>query len=281
MTFISMCAIMYTSNAGGLVRKRGKGMKKTIRLLCNLMCLFTILVFVFTGCNVTPVFVVKTEPTFKGMFMSVSSNVEVPADFNVSVETETEAESIEAVEDKENNGNTDNNGNHYGWYKDDDGDGKVDEDSQEQLCNVSQNQDVYFYICLNNPDKNEIRSIKIAGQTYTSDMFEANSTDEVKIVKYNVGDASGVVEYTLEEVTYFNGSVVKNIAINGNKTAKASIKAEHTVKAIVNNIELRDSGKEAFFDITILDETGLIAKSNGSITLTVPFVSYLFGSAES
>ncbi|MBQ7391127.1 MAG: hypothetical protein IJV73_00425, partial [Clostridia bacterium] len=168
-----------------------------------------------------------------------------------------------------NNGNTDNNGNHYGWYKDDDGDGKVDETSEQQLCAVSQNQDVYFYIGFSNPDKAEIRSIKVGGKTYTSDMFEANSTDDVKIVKYNVGTVGGLVEYVLEEVKYFDGNEEKNVVIEGNNTAKASIKVENAVKAIVNNIELRDGGKEALFDITIIDEFGLIASCNGDIKIIV------------
>ena len=269
-------------------------MKKTVKLLCGLLCLVTALVFIFTGCNVTfvpvtPTNPTKAAPTYKGMFMSVSANVEIPADSDASVEEETEAENAEEgnkdkdkdknkekdkdkdkdKDDKENNGNADNNGNHYGWYKDDDGDGKVDETSEQQLCAVSQNQDVYFYIGFSNPDKAEIRSIKVGGKTYTSDMFEANSTDDVKIVKYNVGTAGGLVEYVLEEVKYFDGNEEKNVVIEGNNTAKASIKVENAVKAIVNNIELRDGGKEVFFDITIIDEFGLIASCNGDIKIIV------------
>ena len=254
-------------------------MKKTTRLLSSLICLFTILVFVFTGCNVsftpvTPNNPTKAAPVYKGMFMSTSANVEIPADAEVSVEEETSVENAEEGnkeknKDKENNGNTDNNGNHTGWYKDDNGDGKVEESSQEQLCYISQNQDVYFYIGISNPDKAEIRSIKVGGKTYTSDMFEANSTDEVKVVKYNVGIAGGMVEYTLEEIKYFDGNEEKNVAIEGNNTAKAAIKVENAVKAIVTNIELKDSGKEAVFNVTVTDEFGLIALSNGNIKITV------------
>ena len=254
-------------------------MKKTTRLLSSLICLFTVLVFVFTGCNVsftpiTPSNPTKAAPVYKGMFMSTSANVEIPADAEVSVEEETLVENVEEGnkeknKDKENNGNTDNNGNHTGWYKDDNGDGKVEESSQEQLCYISQNQDVYFYIGISNPDKAEIRSIKVGGKTYTSDMFEANSTDEVKVVKYNVGIAGGMVEYTLEEIKYFDGNEEKNVAIEGNNTAKAAIKVENAVKAIVTNIELKDSGKEAVFNVTVTDEFGLIALSNGNIKITV------------
>ena len=258
-------------------------MKKTLKLLCGIICLLSVVLITLSGCDMGNLFdrsvnVPKGDgftPVYYGMLMSTSPDVEIPPVSYEDVVKENAGNNgnhngwyKKPDKDKENNGNTDNNGNHYGWYKDDNGDGKLDEDFQQQLCYLSQNQDVYFYVGIGNPAQLEIVSIQINGKTYTSDMFEANSTNEVKILKHNVGNAGGIVEYTIEEIKYSDGTEVKDVVLAGNKTARAGIKVENAVTAIVNNIELRDSGKEIFFDITIADDYSLIANSNGVITVT-------------
>ena len=259
-------------------------MKKTLKLLCGIICLLSVVLITLSGCDMGNLFdgsvnVPKGDgftPVYYGMLMSTSPDVEIPPVSYEDVVKENAGNNgnhngwyKKPDKDKENNGNTDNNGNHYGWYKDDNGDGKLDEDFQQQLCYLSQNQDVYFYVGIGNPAQLEIVSIQINGKTYTSDMFEANSTNEVKILKHNVGNAGGIVEYTIEEIKYSDGTEVKDVVLAGNKTARAGIKVENAVTATVNNIELRDSGKEIFFDITIADDYSLIANSNGVITVTV------------
>ena len=258
-------------------------MKKTLKLLCGIICLLSVVLITLSGCDMGNLFdrsvnVPKGDgftPVYYGMLMSTSPDVEIPPVSYEDVVKENAGNNgnhngwyKKPDKDKENNGNTDNNGNHYGWYKDDNGDGKLDEDFQQQLCYLSQNQDVYFYVGIGNPAQLEIVSIQINGKTYTSDMFEANSTNEVKILKHNVGNAGGIVEYTIEEIKYSDGTEVKDVVLAGNKTARAGIKVENAVTATVNNIELRDSGKEIFFDITIADDYSLIANSNGVITVT-------------
>ena len=259
-------------------------MKKTLKMLCGIICLLSVVLITLSGCDMGNLFdgsvnVPKGDgftPVYYGMLMSTSPDVEIPPVSYEDVVKENAGNNgnhngwyKKPDKDKENNGNTDNNGNHYGWYKDDNGDGKLDEDFQQQLCYLSQNQDVYFYVGIGNPAQLEIVSIQINGKTYTSDMFEANSTNEVKILKHNVGNAGGIVEYTIEEIKYSDGTEVKDVVLAGNKTARAGIKVENAVTATVNNIELRDSGKEIFFDITIADDYSLIANSNGVITVTV------------
>ena len=181
-------------------------MKKNLKRLCGFMCLLSVIVFVLSGCDIQnmfggPVEVPKEDgvtPVYYGMLMSTSPSVEIPSvSYEEAAKGNTNNNGNHNGWYKDNNGN---NGNHYGWYKDDNGDGKLDDDFQQQICYVSQNQDVYFYVGIGNPAGLQIVSIKINGKTYTSDMFEKNSTNEVKILKYNVGNAHGIVEYTIEEI---------------------------------------------------------------------------------
>ena len=240
-------------------------MKKTLKMLFGILCLLSIVLITLSGCDMQnsfggPVDVSKGDgvtPVYYGMLLFDSADVEIP-----------EVNYVDDLSDKKNNGNTENNGNHYGWYKDNDGIIKPIHDEQKPLY-VSKNQDVYAYVGISNPSEFAIVSFVINGQTFTSDMFDVRSTNEVKIVKLNVGEAQGIVDYTISEMKYADGEDIKNATMLGNATAKAAVKAENSVTATVNKIELRDSGKEAFFDITITDEFGLIASCNGNIKIIV------------
>ena len=183
-------------------------MKKTLKLLCGILCLLSVLLITLSSCDLQNLFGVSVDvskgdgvtPIYYGVLLFDSPDVEIP-----------EVNYVDGSSNKKNNGNTDNNGNHYGWYKDTDGVIKPMSDEQQKPCYVSQNQDVYFYVGISNPAELEIRSITIGGKTYTSDMFEANSTNEVKVLKYNVGNAVGIVEYTVEEIKYFDGKEIKSV----------------------------------------------------------------------
>ena len=227
-------------------------MKKAIKLLCGIMCLFMVMTVLLTGCDFGNVDVAHGKdqtPVYYGMLLFDSSDVKIPE--------------VNYVDETSNSSD-----NQYGWYKDNDGLVRPIHDKQEPLY-VSQNQDVYAYVGISNPSEFQIVSFVINGQTFTSDMFDARSTNEVKIVKLNVGNARGIVEYTVSDIKYADGKEIKNVYMLGDPVAKASVKAENQITATVNKIELKDSGKEIFFDITITDEYGLIASGKGNVKLLV------------
>ena len=263
-------------------------MKKTQKMFYSLICLFAAMMIVLSGCDMFggPVFREpedeKTIPVYHGMVMSTSADIEIPSNFyeddsveeTTTVSEEKDKPGIGKPEkDKANegkgkeNGNTDNNGNHNGWYKDDNGDGKLEASTEQQLCYVSKNQDVYFYVCIANPAQRQILSITLNGKVYTSDMFEERSTSEVKILKYNVGDASGIVGYTIDEIKYVYDQETKTAILKGERTVKAGIKTEGQVTATVTKVDVAD--KSVSFDITISDTYGLIAHSNGSAKIVL------------
>ncbi len=260
-------------------------MKKTLRALCVSMCLLSIFAFILSGCNIELPFLNnnstntqsnKQIPVYQGMSISTSASVTMP--------------SFEKNGNNGNgngNGNTDNNGNHYGWYKGDSADDKGDVDqetpfpdanenieqevkdslevigSKQEIYYAAQNQDVYIHIYISNPDQFEILSFTLNGQKYSSYMFESGSTQELLILKYNVGDAHGIVEYTIDQIKYIDGTEIKDVKIGGDRTVKAGIRTEDQVTATVTNLQIGTNSVS--FNATIADKDNLIAYNNGII----------------
>lgn len=187
------------------------------------------------------------------------------------------------------NGNNGDNGNHYGQYKGnhsgkeenddnsnpfpDNGENEnIDEEIKSSLEVIGpssdiyygeSDQDVYIHIYLSNPDDFEILSFTINGQKFSNYMFESGSNMEELILKYNVGDVSGVTEYTIDAIKYIDGTEIKDVVINGEQTIKAGIRRENQVTAEINN--LNKLANSVNFDVIISDNDNLIGYSNGSL----------------
>ena len=187
----------------------------------------------------------------------------------------------------ERSDNTNKNVNHYGWYKGDsvddqknvnqntpfpDADENIEQEikdslevigSKQNIYYANQNQNIYIYIYINNPDQFEILSFTLNGQKYSSYMFEKGSTQELLILEYNVGDAHGVVDYTIDQIKYIDGTEIKDVKIGGDRTVKAGIRTEDQVTASVANPQIGTNGIS--FEATIADKDNLIAYNNGVI----------------
>ena len=186
-----------------------------------------------------------------------------------------------------NNSNNGDNGNHYGHYKGDctddedvvdtnnpypDNEEQVEDEIKDSLDVIGStkgiyyaapNQDIYINIHISNPDKYEILSFTLNGEKYSSYMFEQGSTLETLILKVNVGNASGIVEYTIDQIKYVDGTEIKDVKIDGEKTVKAGIKTENQVSSIISNVNVGTNSIS--FDAKITDKDSLIAYSNGAI----------------
>lgn len=123
------------------------------------------------------------------------------------------------------------------------------------------NQDIYINIHIDNPDGFEIMSFTLNGKKYTSYMFEDGSDLETIILKYNVGDVSGIMQYTIDAIKYIDGTQIKDVIIDGDKTVLAGIKTQQQLTATVSDIKI-DSNQ---FDcnVTIRDRDNLIDFSDG------------------
>lgn len=81
-------------------------------------------------------------------------------------------------------------------------------------------KDVYITVHIDNPDSFEILSFTLNGKKYTSYMFEPGSDLENLIVKINVGDTEGAVDYTIDAVKYVDGEDIKDVKMEGERTVR-------------------------------------------------------------
>lgn len=99
----------------------------------------------------------------------------------------------------------------------------TDVPAEEEIFYAVVNQDAYVYINLNNPDNFEILSFTLNGYKYQSFEFEYGSTGQRLILKRNAGSVTGIMNYTLDEIKYIDGTEIKDAEIKGNKTVKVNV----------------------------------------------------------
>lgn len=197
------------------------------------------------------------------------------------------------------NGNTnsnknEDNGNHYGHYKgdhtgqeegginqinpypDNSKDETIEEEAKDSLEVIGAAQEIYYanqnsytyiYIHIDNPDSFEILSFTLNGKKYTSYMFEQGSNLETIIIKYDVGNAHGIVDYTIDAIKYVDGEEIKDVIIAGDKTVKVGVRVNNQVTATVSNVAIGTNSLS--FDVNASDNDGLIAFSNGTLKAVI------------
>ena len=179
----------------------------------------------------------------------------------------------------------DDNENHYGHYKGDHEhrDGDVDgnkpfdnktpsiEDKAQSTLDVvgaGQNiyyaaagQDIFITIKLSNPDSYEILSFTLNGKKYSNYMFEQGSDMENLVLKVNVGYVGGIHDYTIDAIKYVDGTDIKDVRMDGERTVKAGVRAYDQTYASVTNE--KKSMTSISFDVQVVDLYSLIQMSGG------------------
>lgn len=181
---------------------------------------------------------------------------------------------------------SDDNGNHYGHFKGDhnDRDDEVDQNkpfedpnapsiedkanstldvvgAAESIYYADKNQDIFITIKLSNPDSYEILSFTLNGKKYSNYMFENGSDMENLVLKVNVGDVGGIVEYTIDAIKYVDGTDIKDVRMDGDRTVKAGVRASD--QTYVNVTNEQKSMTSISFDAQVVDLYSLIEKSGG------------------
>ncbi|MBO4380911.1 MAG: hypothetical protein J5815_02015, partial [Clostridia bacterium] len=133
----------------------------------------------------------------------------------------------------------------------------------ESIYYATTNQDMYITIHILNPDAFEIVSFTLNGQKYTSYMFEQGSDLENLILRVNAGDVPGIKEYTIDAIKYIEGTEIKDVRMDGDKTVKAGIYTDNMVSAALANEETTLTTLS--FGATLRDNYGLIEKSGGFV----------------
>ena len=181
---------------------------------------------------------------------------------------------------------SDDNGNHYGHFKGDhnDRDDEVDQNkpfedpnapsienkanstldvvgAAESIYYADKNQDIFITIRLSNPDSYEILSFTLNGKKYSNYMFEEGSDMENLVLKVNVGDVGGIVEYTIDAIKYVDGTDIKDVRMDGDRTVKAGVRASD--QTYVNVTNEQKTMTSISFDAQVVDLYSLIEKSGG------------------
>lgn len=178
------------------------------------------------------------------------------------------------------------NGNHYGHFKGDHNNrnDEVDQNkpfedpnapsienkanstldvvgSAESIYYADKNQNVFITIKLSNPDSYEILSFTLNGKKYSNYMFENGSDMENLVLKVNVGDVGGIVEYTIDAIKYVDGTEIKDVRMDGDRTVKAGVRASD--QTYVNVTNEQKTMTSISFDAQVVDLYSLIEKSGG------------------
>ena len=181
---------------------------------------------------------------------------------------------------------SDDNGNHYGHFKGDhnDRDDEVDQNkpfedpnapsienkanstldvvgAAESIYYADKNQDIFITIRLLNPDSYEILSFTLNGKKYSNYMFEEGSDMENLVLKVNVGNVGGIHDYTIDAIKYVDGTDIKDVRMDGDRTVKAGVRASD--QTYVNVTNEQKSMTSISFDAQVVDLYSLIEKSGG------------------
>lgn len=134
--------------------------------------------------------------------------------------------------------------------------------SVEPIYYATPNEDIFITIHIDNPDNYEIMSFTLNGEKYSSYMFEYGSDMENLILKKNVGNVSGIIEYTIDEIKYIDGTEIKDVLIDGDQTVLAGIRTANQVEAhVTESISFNKIG----LSVTVQDRDGLLEYSSGKL----------------
>lgn len=158
-----------------------------------------------------------------------------------------------------------NNGNHYGHGKKpvkDIVDDEITIDIPDQdMYYANPHQDIYINIHILNPDSFEILSFTLNGKKYSSYMFEAGSDMENLIIKCNVGDAEGIVEYTIDAIKYVDGTEIKDVIMEGDRTVCVGVYSDDQPKSEIANEVI--AVNKISLEVSLADKLKLIEACGG------------------
>ena len=140
-------------------------------------------------------------------------------------------------------------------------------DGEDRLLYYARkNQDIYITVHINNPASYEILSFTLNGTKYQSYMFEDGSNSEALVLKVNVGDTEGIVEYTIDAIKYVDGTEIKDVRMDGERTVKVGVYSEDPEDHPTVQITDRVIGFEAVsFGAVISDKNSMLEASDGKL----------------
>ena len=134
----------------------------------------------------------------------------------------------------------------------------VAQPSNEKIYYAEKYEDIYITIHVNNPDSVEILSFTLNGKKYSSYMFEEGSNLENLVLKCNVGGVAGMTEYTIDAIKYIDGTEIKDVRMEGDRTVKVGVYTENQPVAHLSNMIA--GFNDLNFIVKVDDPVSLISK---------------------
>lgn len=134
----------------------------------------------------------------------------------------------------------------------------VAQPSSEKIYYAEKYEDIYITIHINNPDSVEILSFTLNGKKYSSYMFEEGSNLENLVLKCNVGGVAGMTEYTIDAIKYIDGTEIKDVRMEGDRTVKVGVYTENQPVAHLSNMIV--GFNDLNFIVKVDDPVSLISK---------------------
>ncbi len=242
----------------------GKGKRNNKKLVLLLVAVITLVAIMI------PLFIVlfsKQVPVYEGMTVSStyqSSTAEAGGVAMLSASGRTQIDFLK-----------DDNGNHNGQNKKPVEDIVDDEFSSsltipdQHMYYAKPSQDIYITVHISNPDSFEILSFTLNGKKYSSYMFEDGSDMEDLILKVTVpAGAEGITEYTIDAIKYVDGTAIKDVRMEGNRTVKVGVYSagkQPTAQIADELIGINDIS----FTASINDRLDLIKMSEGNVFVVI------------
>ena len=249
-----------------LLRKKSKIVRnRTIAAIAAAALLLTALVSMFLILSGRPD--AKQVPIYQGMTAHAYNNDSTVNAGGMSISFLSAGSSDQGFDWLKNGDNGNHNG-HDKNGKDTSAETEAESSSleigeQEIVFYTRPNTDFYIKVHISNPDNYEILSFTLNGKKYSSYMFEEGSDMENLILKCNVGDAEGIIEYTIDAIKYVDGTEIKDVVMEGNRTIKIGV---YTDNQPASEITEEKIGLDSIgFDVSLSDELGMIEMSGGNV----------------
>jgi len=125
-----------------------------------------------------------------------------------------------------------------------------------------------FQVAINiyNPSQFEILSFTLNGYKYANNMFADGSTLSKILIDMTAGTESGLFEYTIDAIKYVDGTEIKDVIMEGDKTVKAGVK--YDVEPVANVASQTIHTTSVSMAINVADEYDLIGENTLKVYLS-------------
>jgi hypothetical protein len=121
---------------------------------------------------------------------------------------------------------------------------------------VSKGEVFTVQVHLSNPKDFEIQSFTLNGKKYANYMFKSGSTLDLLLLDVTAPQTSGYVDYTIDAIKYIDGTEIKDVKMDGEKTIQAGVKYDEGPTATIDSIT--KSTTSLAFKMTVTDQNKII-----------------------